>query len=392
MPGFLELIEVMRAEEASIKRLFGKEGTRVRGRRKDPKYMAELVEAARFIADVFEGSRPAYQLVEAMSTSDFPQLFGDTIDRQMLANYAAAPSTFRAWCRVAQVPDFRTVKRFVVDGGEARLTAVAEDEEYPEASVSDDEHTYSVAKYGRKMPFHWETMVNDDLNALKDIPARFAKAAARTEEYFATSLICDASGPHASNFTGGTNQLTGNPVLSIDSLQTAFQYMAVMLDSDSEPISIDGVHLVVTPALSVVAKNYMNAVQFVTNKAGGFYEDTGKTKQELEVVNWMKSNVTLHVDSQIPRVCTTANGTTSWFLIADPGRSRPAVEVGFLRGHVTPEIFMKQSNQVRVGGGGGVNPMDGDFDSDAVEYKVRHVVGGTFCDTKAIVGSNGSGS
>jgi hypothetical protein len=36
--------------------------------------------------------------------------------------------------------------------------------------------------------------------------------------------------------------------------------------------------------------------------------------------------------------------------------------------------------------------MDGDFDTDTVEYKVRHVMGGTLMDPKAAVASNGSGS
>jgi hypothetical protein len=41
---------------------------------------------------------------------------------------------------------------------------------------------------------------------------------------------------------------------------------------------------------------------------------------------------------------------------------------------------------VRVGGGG-VNPTDGDFDTDTAEYKVRHVLGGTLMDPKAAVAS-----
>jgi hypothetical protein len=34
--------------------------------------------------------------------------------------------------------------------------------------------------------------------------------------------------------------------------------------------------------------------------------------------------------------------------------------------------------------------MDGDFDTDSIEYKVRHVLGGSVIDPKFAVASNGS--
>ena len=39
-----------------------------------------------------------------------------------------------------------------------------------------------------------------------------------------------------------------------------------------------------------------------------------------------------------------------------------------------------------------MNPMEGDFDTDAVHYKIRHVFGGTTIDPIMTVYSNGSGS
>jgi hypothetical protein len=101
--------------------------------------------------------------------------------------------------------------------------------------------------------------------------------------------------------------------------------------------------------------------------------------------------VRLNVNYYIPKVATTANGSTSWFLFANPSASRPAIEVGFLRGHTDPEVWMKEPDAMRIGGGG-ITPMDGDFDTDSIRYRVRHVMGGVVQDWKATVGSNGSGS
>lgn len=383
---FLETIETIKAEEASVQRIFGKEGQGARHISKGPKYMALLAEAGKLVADVYKGRLPERYLREALGTDDFPYLFGDIIDRQVLANYQATPNTYRNFCKIGTVRDFRTVKRFYVQGNEAVLDKVGKQEEYPESSVSDGDYTYYVEKYGRRIPFAWETMINDDLDALKDTPVRFGKAAARTEQKFATGLYCDANGPHASFYTAGNNnKVTSNPVLSISALQTAYQVLAAQVDSDGEPIMIDAVHLVVPPALEVTANNILHATEIRLNEQGGV------TNQQLIVQNWMKNRTRLSVDPYIPIVASTANGNTSWWLFADPGNGRPAIEIGFLRGHETPEIFIKAPNARRVGGGD-INPMDGDFDTDSIQYKIRHVLGGTRMDPKMTVASNGSGS
>jgi hypothetical protein len=97
------------------------------------------------------------------------------------------------------------------------------------------------------------------------------------------------------------------------------------------------------------------------------------------------------VNPQIPLLATSANGNTSWFLFANPSVGRPAMVLGFLRGHEEPEVFMKAPNAKRVGGGD-VDPMEGDFDTDGIQYKIRHVLGSKRLDTKATVASNGSGA
>ena len=88
MPTFTDSVELIGAAEASVHKLF--EGDeRVRGRNSGPQYTKALVEAAKFVADIADGRRPFHHLREAMTTSDFPLLFADILDRQLLANYQA---------------------------------------------------------------------------------------------------------------------------------------------------------------------------------------------------------------------------------------------------------------------------------------------------------------
>ena len=87
----------------------------------------------------------------------------------------------------------------------------------------------------------------------------------------------------------------------------------------------------------------------------------------------------------------TTTGSTAWYLFANPSSGRPALEIGRLIGHESPELFQKSPNATRVGGGT-VDPTDGDFDTDSVEWKVRHVMGGTLMDPKSALASTGTGS
>src|SRR5690606_12183137 len=119
-----------------------------------------------------------------MSTSDFPILFGDILDKTMLGRYELWPSTWPSIARRRTVRDFRPV---AIDdyllGLESAMDEVAELEEAPYGALTEQPRiTYAVKKYERKAALSWEAWVNDDLDRLKSIPERFALGARRTED------------------------------------------------------------------------------------------------------------------------------------------------------------------------------------------------------------------
>src|SRR5439155_20040193 len=111
---------------ASTHRIYAAEGASVSARLRrarrtgNPEYRRRLTEAAHLYGRVVKGdARAALDFQEAMTTSDFSFLFGDIIDRQILARYQAMPVRWNMIARRGRVRDFRTVKRFTLDGGEA---------------------------------------------------------------------------------------------------------------------------------------------------------------------------------------------------------------------------------------------------------------------------------
>lgn len=384
---------------------------------------ARLHEASKLIVRAFTGSkRDLLNLQEAMSISDFPQLFGDVIDRAVLANYLETPYTWNLIANEAQVNDFRPVKRFRIDGGTGllgtiqpagspnpgALTPITQGAQYPEDFLTDDQYTYQLLKYGKRMPFFWETFVNDDLNALKDTPARFGRGARRSEEYFVTQLFANNAtffsnaNKNIVNIANSSSNFTkDNPALTITALQQAMVVMMQQLDTTGQPISIEAMTLVVPPSLKTIAMNILNTDYVFMGDQGGTNNTSNFPLQQLHAMNWAKNIVRLAVNYYLP-IVDAAHGKTGWYLFSNPENGRPAVEFGRLRGHIGPELFMKLPNSVAIGEGNmgpgpgslpgtqNSNPMEGDFDTDAIFYKVREVFGGTLMDPIMAVYSNGS--
>ncbi|MEU8158034.1 Mu-like prophage major head subunit gpT family protein [Micromonospora sp. NPDC048986] len=375
------------------RQLFG--GNRQTRRSNQRDYRARLTQVANMYQGVLRGDRrAAIAFQEAMSRSDFNFLFGDIIDRQLLSAYQTRPVQWPSFAKRGRVRDFRTVKRFTLDGGEAALNKVKELAPYKVRQVTDGGYEYSVVKYGDKIAISWETLINDDLDALSDLPTRLGNAARRTEEKFAAELFTSSAGPNGTFFSEANrnvitdavigSDITPNPALSITALQQAMQVMGQQKDSDGGPIYVEGTTLVVPPALEVVANNIINATEIVAASGGG----DGTGNDQLRVTNWMRNRVSVVVNPWLPIINTT-NGNSAWYLFANPNVGRPAMEIGFLIGHETPELWVKSPDAMRVGGGP-VAPEEGDFDHDSVEYRVRMVLGGTLMDAKSAVASTGA--
>lgn len=326
-------------------------------------------------------------LHETHTRSDFAQLTGDVLGRMSIARYRDFPSPWRQFARVtSNLQDFRPVKRIPLDGLEGGWPEQMEDEELEYGSLGEGTPvTLQARKYSLGVRLSFELIINDDLDAFQSIPNRLGRGGARTVNLAVTQTYVDASGPKATVYTvGNANIITGNPVLSINSLAAAYGQLRSMKDTQGQPIMIEMATLVVPPALEVIARNILQATIIRLTAQGGV------SGQELEATNWIGSSLDLAVDPYIPIVASTANGNTSWFLFASPSTGSAAIEVGFLSGFADPVIYQKVSDSQRVGDG--IDQEAGDFSTMAQEWKGVEAFGTAVLDPRLTVGSNGSGS
>jgi len=320
--------------------------------------------------------RHEFMLREALTTSDFPYLFGDVLDRQVLAAYKAVDPVWRNFVRMGTVPRIYPQVggyRFAIAGGDQYLQEVPEKGEYLASERTEARYAMYVKKYGRQFDISWEAMINDDIGALKDTPERFARAAVRTEHRLVSSTYCldaVADSTHALGFlydstVGDVINLGGLP-LTIANLEATCQAMAAFVDANGEPIMNRAKYLVVGPGLEFTARQILTSAnkQWLDTAAGAVIP--------MPTANVISQyGLQLVVDPYLP--IFIPNDVLSWFLFADP-KDIAAMECDYLTGHERPEICMKASDKVSIGGGE-LGPMTGDFATDNIFYRVRDVFG-----------------
>ena len=374
---FLELMEQGEKLESSLSDV----------RRKIPQFDEKLVKFIELVANKqgFSSAKRTYLLKEAESTADFPYLFGTVLERQLYAKYRAATPDWRDYIKVGTQNDFRDQWLIGVNGLQGTLPSVGLRAEYPnDANLVDGKLFIQLAKYGREFGLAWEAMINDDLGAFSDLAERFATAAMRSEYKFATKLYCSASGPHASLFgapithplysASVTNAFTGSgATFSITNLGAACSAMRRFKDYDGEPVIFDGFELVVPPALEIPMLQALNPANII--QSGGDSTASAKPQIRSSSNTVPMLNITGHVNPYLPIVDTSGSADKTWYLFGKLSNSGYAARVNFLRGHESPELCMKNPNKIALGGAT-MSPLEGDYETDSIRWRIRHIFGG----------------
>jgi len=309
---------------------------------------------------VNEGGTIKMKLAEAgelLSTS-WTEILGDSITRVMLREYAASElSDWRDVVDVVPVNDFRTQRRMRF-GGYGDLPAVAQAAAYVDLTTpGDEEATYAATKRGGIEKITLEAIANDDVGAIRRIPARLARAAARTLYKFVfdfmrtNAAIYDAvAWFHA---THGANLLA--TALSQASITSARVVLFEQTDmSTNEQLGLDIKHLFVPIELEQLAYELTQSVL----RPGTADNDANYTRQ-LSIV---------------PHTVKYWTDSTDWVATCDKADC-PIIEVGFFNGE-EPELFTQDMPNV-----GSM------FDSDILTYKIRHIYGGAVMDFRGAVKS-----
>jgi hypothetical protein len=265
------------------------------------------------------------------TSGSFSSLLLDAASKTLTASYVEAPYTWDQWVRQAQpVDDFKNINRISL-GESPNLEVVPEGKDYPEGKVVDQRKSYKVEKYGKEFTVTWETVINDDLDALSRIPAMHGSAARRTQEkaiydvFLSNPTMPDGVALFSASHASGTNLSGGAAAPSKTTLDKAFEVMGKQKGLNSD------VFLGLTPSILLVPLAY----------AGTALELVNSTASVESEKNSGVSNLYGRGGARQLRVVASpyldANSGTNWYAIADNSLI-DTVEITFLSGEESPVL------------------------------------------------------
>lgn len=284
------------------------------------------------------------------TTGSFANLMLNVANKTLQAGYEEAEYTWSIWARQApSVADFKSINRIRFSES-PDLKHVAEREDYKESKMSDSKESYSVEKYGAVFTVSWETIVNDDLDAISRIPQMHGNAARRTQNKKVYEVLTSnpTMGDGVALFgshTSGTNLSGSSSSPSVDNLNTVYTGMMLQKGLSSDVVlGLRPRYLIVPAALSATAEELVSSVSYA--KA-----NNNSSVQNLYGVGGTRP-LTVVVEPNLD-----SNSQTAWYAAA-ANTQIDTVELSFLQGEEQPQLDTEWG-----------------FDNDTYKYKVRQTFG-----------------
>lgn len=293
-------------------------------------------------------------LRESVSTASWTEMLGDSITRRMIAEYNHPDfQTWKLLCTdIVPVQDFRTQRRMRV-GGYGNLPSVGEGATYqPLASPPDEEATYAPAKYGGLEDLTLETIVNDDVGAVRRIPVALGRAARRTiydavwNGIIAGNATCTYDSTPLFDVTHGNTATTALSAASLLTVENAMR--------DQKPYA---------EAAHVLGASNMPKILAVPNELRDVAFRLTQSQVMSQASSYDATEPNIHYGRYQVVVIDDWTNDKDWYAFADP-RQTPFLEAGFLNGREEPELYVQ--DQANVGS---------NFTADKVTYKIRHIWG-----------------
>lgn len=300
-------------------------------------------------------------LKAAFSTAILPTALADSAGKIARAAFMEQSSTWRSWCDVVPVTDFKS-KTMIRVSGTKGLSELPPSGEIHHDVLTESTGTVQAATYAKMLAIPRQLLINDDLGAIPQVASDFGKMGARK----VASLVYTALLANAGSFFSEANGNLITDTLSAAGLAAALLAFRSQTDEDSEPIDIVPKVLIVGPTLEPTARALLNSEALQRYVADG-------TDNQPMGNPWSALNLTLEVEPRLEASGYTGYSSTQWYLAAGP--SAQAAVVAFLNGQQ----------------GATVESAETDFATLGQQWRCYIDVGGAMVEKKAIVKSTGAG-
>jgi len=306
-----------------------------------------------------------------LGTEDFTGILANVSNKALLKGWETAATTYRQWCRIGSLSDFKRANRTALSGMEL-LDVVVENAEYKYGKAADRTEYITAVKYGKLFSISREALINDDLNAFTTIPMNQGRAADLTINKVVYDSLKAASGVGPTlNQTGAAlfssthaNLTATSGGITVANLEVGRTAMSRQADpTNAMPLNIRPKYLLTPVSLESAAKILVASEKDPVGSTGAIGGAT--------TPNQFYNAFTVISDAYLDTF-SSAYGTTAWYLLADQNTT-DTYEVSFLNGQQSPYLESKNG-----------------WDVDGVEYKVRIEAGVAALDYRGVYQKRGA--
>lgn len=263
------------------------------------------------------------------STLSLPGILSNVANKFLKLGFDSVESTWRAIAAVRPVRDFKQVTSYSLTG-DFTYVEIAPGGEIEHGEVGEESYTNQAKSYGRMFAIDRRDIINDDLNALTQVPKRLGRGGAlKFNDVFWAEFMDNASffSSGNANYLTGVTVGTNDSRLNIEGLTRAETAFYNQTDPDGKPLGLMPEILLVPNALNTTAANLMNSVE---------QRDT-TASTNIVTGNPHAGKFTVVRSSYLSNSTITGFSVVAHYLLANPN-NMATIEAAFLNGVETPTV------------------------------------------------------
>lgn len=196
------------------------------------------------------------------STSDFPLLLSNIANKSLRGAYEAEAQTFRPLARQRNLPDFKPVYELEI-AGQITPEPLLEGGEYKAATVQEQQSSWRIYTYGKKIAVTRQLIINDDLDALSRIPQMIGRGMSLFESNEVWKLITSNAAMSYDNkaLFHNDHKNQGSGAIGVNAISEARKKLRNQSDIAGNRINLRPTYLVVPTSLETAAEQFLSPIQ-----------------------------------------------------------------------------------------------------------------------------------
>lgn len=269
-------------------------------------------------------------------TAAFPAILDNAINKAYVEGHKTVAVTFDQWTKKGTLKDFKTADNNYLAGPAGEFLEVPEGGEIKHDTFKDEKRpTRKLRTYGRQFTLTRQAFINDDIDLVTRIPAKYAASARKTINKQVYQILC--SNPAIYDGTALFSQAHGNLVTTGTGItQASMQAMIMALQNQLDEF---GDACIIRPATIIVPSGMAFDIYTLFNSPT---INTAGNTQAVNPLYRYANQIQVIEDPTINVLCGGFGKTMPWFLLGSKDDT-DFIEVDYLNGQEIPTIRRMES-------------------------------------------------